>query len=271
MLWDTAGQEEFDTITRAYYRGAAAAVLAFSTSNRESLFAVKSWRRKLEAECGKLPTVLVQTKMDLIGEEVGVRPEEAEGLAAELGLRFHRISTKENLGVADVFRDLAVLAVRAQDDAAVTGGDTMGGGGEVSVAEIAQFGTSGSQATRKQQQQQSGDGGDDDDARVHSFEDLTLALGGSGQEGSASGGQEDGAAQPAPQQDGAAQQGGADPAQDGGGEQVRKPRRKSKKVGFEGGAANVNVNLPKTVVLVPTKRRTSGKKQLRDRVHCAIS
>merc|ERR1712223_2377930 len=36
MLWDTAGQEEFDCITRAYYRGAQACVLAFSCVDRES-------------------------------------------------------------------------------------------------------------------------------------------------------------------------------------------------------------------------------------------
>jgi hypothetical protein len=36
MLWDTAGQEEFDAITKAYYRGAQACVIAFSTVDRVS-------------------------------------------------------------------------------------------------------------------------------------------------------------------------------------------------------------------------------------------
>jgi len=36
MLWDTAGQEEFDCITKAYYRGAQASVLVFSTTDRAS-------------------------------------------------------------------------------------------------------------------------------------------------------------------------------------------------------------------------------------------
>ncbi len=30
QLWDTAGQEEFDSLTRSYYRGAAARVLGCS-------------------------------------------------------------------------------------------------------------------------------------------------------------------------------------------------------------------------------------------------
>ena len=29
QLWDTAGQEDFDALTRSYYRGAALAELAF--------------------------------------------------------------------------------------------------------------------------------------------------------------------------------------------------------------------------------------------------
>ncbi|CAG0920271.1 unnamed protein product [Notodromas monacha] len=47
MLWDTAGQEEFDAITKAYYRGAQACVLAFSTTDRASFFAVKRWKKKV--------------------------------------------------------------------------------------------------------------------------------------------------------------------------------------------------------------------------------
>ena len=68
MLWDTAGQEEFDAITKAYYRGAQACVIAFSTTDRASFDAVKKWKRKVEDECGHIPMVLVQNKIDLLHE-----------------------------------------------------------------------------------------------------------------------------------------------------------------------------------------------------------
>ena len=68
MLWDTAGQEEFDAITKAYYRGAQACVIAFSTTDRASFDAVKKWKRKVEDECGHVPMVLVQNKIDLMHE-----------------------------------------------------------------------------------------------------------------------------------------------------------------------------------------------------------
>ena len=66
MLWDTAGQEEFDAITRSYYRGAQACVFVFSTTDRQSLRDVRKWRKKVEEECGDIPMVLVQNKIDLI-------------------------------------------------------------------------------------------------------------------------------------------------------------------------------------------------------------
>ena len=47
MLWDTAGQEEFDAITKAYYRGAQACVVAFSTTDRASFDAVVRWKNKV--------------------------------------------------------------------------------------------------------------------------------------------------------------------------------------------------------------------------------
>lgn len=51
MLWDTAGQEEFDAITKAYYRGAQACVLAFSTTDRMSFEAIKDWKTKVSFYC----------------------------------------------------------------------------------------------------------------------------------------------------------------------------------------------------------------------------
>ena len=66
MLWDTAGQGEFDALTTAYYRGAHACIVAFSTTDRDSLTAVRHWRKKVEEECGDIPMVMVQNKIDMI-------------------------------------------------------------------------------------------------------------------------------------------------------------------------------------------------------------
>ncbi|GIL49987.1 hypothetical protein Vafri_6111 [Volvox africanus] len=108
MLWDTAGQEEFDAITRTYYRGAGAAVIAFSTTDLESFKAVQGWKDKIIAECGDIAMCLVQNKVDLIDQAV-VTPEEVEAMARQLGLKLYRTCVKENINVTEVFGYLAEL------------------------------------------------------------------------------------------------------------------------------------------------------------------
>uniref|UniRef100_A0A8C8BNJ3 Ras-related protein Rab-23 n=1 Tax=Otus sunia TaxID=257818 RepID=A0A8C8BNJ3_9STRI len=126
MLWDTAGQEEFDAITKAYYRGAQACVLVFSTTDRESFKAIPTWKEKVMTEVGDIPTVLVQNKIDLLDDSCIKKIlrifqrkskitfelllyscEEAEALAKKLKLRFYRASVKEDLNVTEVFKYLA--------------------------------------------------------------------------------------------------------------------------------------------------------------------
>jgi len=106
MLWDTAGQEEFDAITKAYYRGAQACVIAFSTTDRDSLLAVKNWRKKVEDECGDIPMVMVQNKIDMIAQSE-INQQEAEALSKECNMKLYRTSVKEDLNVGVVFQHLA--------------------------------------------------------------------------------------------------------------------------------------------------------------------
>ncbi|TGZ54814.1 Ras-related protein Rab-23 [Temnothorax longispinosus] len=111
MLWDTAGQEEFDAITAAYYRGAHACVLAYSATDRDSFDAIPSWKLKVQI-------FLVQNKIDLVDQSV-IDPDEAERLSRALGCKLLRTSVKEDIGVMSVFRHLAsrcLHEMRRSDD-----------------------------------------------------------------------------------------------------------------------------------------------------------
>ena len=109
-LWDTAGQEEYHAITRKYYRGAQAAILAFSIADRPSFDHLETWRQMLLEECGDIPTVLVQNKSDLIDSRV-VSDSEVSSLSAQWSLPLHAISVKENTGIGAVFESLAVAVL----------------------------------------------------------------------------------------------------------------------------------------------------------------
>uniref|UniRef100_A0A8D0LZL1 Ras-related protein Rab-23 n=2 Tax=Sus scrofa TaxID=9823 RepID=A0A8D0LZL1_PIG len=124
MLWDTAGQEEFDAITKAYYRGAQACVLVFSTTDRESFEAISSWREKVVAEVGDVPTVLVQNKIDLLDDSC-IKNEEAEALAKKLKLRFYRTSVKEDLNVNEGVFSTSAGSHLGRNSSALNGGDVI--------------------------------------------------------------------------------------------------------------------------------------------------
>ena len=53
-IWDTAGQDYYNAITRRYYKGADAALIVFSINDKESFENVKSWHEKVIQECGIL-------------------------------------------------------------------------------------------------------------------------------------------------------------------------------------------------------------------------
>jgi len=142
MIWDTAGQEEFGKLTRSYYLGAHACVVAFSTTDRASFEAVKGWIEKVEEVVQDIPMVLVQNKIDQIDKAVMTK-EEAEALAAEVRLKFYKTSVQENISVDDVFQYLSeqYLAKIEREKAAAAGsargaafGDTGGGTANGSAA-----------------------------------------------------------------------------------------------------------------------------------------
>eukprot|EP00753_Platysulcus_tardus_P004135 PLAT12522.10.p1 GENE.PLAT12522.10~~PLAT12522.10.p1 ORF type:complete len:281 (-),score=72.11 PLAT12522.10:454-1248(-) len=58
QIWDTAGQEDFRAITRAYYREAAAALLCYDISNRQSFRKVQNWLDAVRAHTSNENIVL---------------------------------------------------------------------------------------------------------------------------------------------------------------------------------------------------------------------
>ncbi|KAF4658415.1 Ras- protein Rab-23, partial [Perkinsus olseni] len=102
FLWDTAGQEEYDAITRGYYKGAGAAIIAFSTIDRASFEAVESWYKKIVEECGQIVMLLVQNKVDLIDQAV-VTAQEAESLSRKLRIPLYRTCVSANLNIDNAF------------------------------------------------------------------------------------------------------------------------------------------------------------------------
>jgi len=119
LLWDTAGQEMFAKLTKAYYKGAGAVVYVFSTTDRDSFTEVEKWRQKVEEECGPICSVLVQNKTDLLND-AKMTAAEVDDLARRMSMRLYRTCVKDNLLVSDVFEYLADCYLK-RGGAAVSG------------------------------------------------------------------------------------------------------------------------------------------------------
>ena len=107
MFWslieiNLLGQEEFDAITKAYYRGANACLIVFSTTDRDSFLSIEKWKSKVEFECGHIPMAIVQNKMDLSHQTL-VDRHEVENCAKRLKCKLFRTSVKDNINVENGF------------------------------------------------------------------------------------------------------------------------------------------------------------------------
>lgn len=66
QIWDTAGQETFKSITRAYYKNSVCAFLVYDVTKRESFKNIENWLDECKTQSPKtIFPVLVGNKIDL--------------------------------------------------------------------------------------------------------------------------------------------------------------------------------------------------------------
>ena len=103
QIWDTAGQESFRSITRGYYRGAAAALLTFDITRRETFISLSKWLEETKNNGNpNMIIALVANKVDLDSQRV-VSREEAEKFARENKLLYLETSAKTAFNVNETF------------------------------------------------------------------------------------------------------------------------------------------------------------------------
>ncbi|KAK9267137.1 hypothetical protein L1049_009556 [Liquidambar formosana] len=70
-LWDTAGQEQFQTITSSYYRGAHGIIIVYDVTEMESFNNVKQWLNEIDRYANDtVCKLLVGNKCDLVENKV---------------------------------------------------------------------------------------------------------------------------------------------------------------------------------------------------------
>ncbi len=105
VLWDLAGEDEFIKLRGSYLRGSAAGVLVADGTRGETLELAIDLRRRLYAEVGEVPVVLMVNKSDL-GESWEIAPQRLDSLRGD-GWQVFESSARDDSNVDLAFRTLA--------------------------------------------------------------------------------------------------------------------------------------------------------------------
>ena len=103
QIWDTAGQEAFQAITRTYYKGAIGAFLVYDITRKDTFEHITKWLNEVKANGSKdIFCILIGNKKDL-EEQRQVKYEEGKKLAEENNLLFLETSAKTAENVQEAF------------------------------------------------------------------------------------------------------------------------------------------------------------------------
>ncbi len=106
-IWDTAGQERYRSLAPMYYRGAAAAVIVYDVTNRESFSGAKSWVKELERRAGTgIVIALAGNKSDMESKR-NIEFEEVAAYAQENNLLHFETSAKTGANIKEFIQEIA--------------------------------------------------------------------------------------------------------------------------------------------------------------------
>jgi small GTP-binding protein len=103
QIWDTAGQENFRSITRAYYKNSVCALVVYDITNRDSFNNISNWVEDCKNQSPKtIFMVLVGNKSDLNDKRV-ISVDEGRELAEKYNMIFFETSAKTGDNVDLIF------------------------------------------------------------------------------------------------------------------------------------------------------------------------
>jgi len=110
-VWDTAGEEEYRTVTNSYYRNANAILVVFDVTDTDSFNRVVNWKGEGDRFADNAIHAIVGNKID-IEDERKIKKTEAEELANKLNATYFEVSAKTGQGIDALFEGVASLVLK---------------------------------------------------------------------------------------------------------------------------------------------------------------
>ena len=112
IIWDLAGQPQFNRIRHHYYEDADAGILVYDITRRDTFENIKKWYLEIKDKAKQnILMILVGNKTDLNKSRV-VTTTEAENLAKELGLSYIETSAMTGENINDTFKMMALQLIK---------------------------------------------------------------------------------------------------------------------------------------------------------------
>lgn len=135
QIWDTAGQEKFQSLGYAFYRGSDSCALVFDITNKKSFDSLVKWKQGFidnaaPNDPATYPFVVLGNKVDKEANRQ-VTAQEARAWCKENGdIPYFETSALENISVDNAFVEMAKLALKRESQNNVFSlPDTIGGAG----------------------------------------------------------------------------------------------------------------------------------------------
>ena len=118
-IYDTAGQEKFNSIVKNLFKSCQGLILVYDITSIQSFHNINNWLNYVKDNSNKeVKLLLVGNKSDL-EDKREVEIIEANNLAKEFDIELIEISAKDNIGVDDVFIKIAKMLYYGINDTEV--------------------------------------------------------------------------------------------------------------------------------------------------------
>jgi len=103
-IWDTSGQEKFNSIITSYYRNIAVAIIVFDLTNLKSFYNLKKWLTNIEYYCNK--DVLIKLIGNKCDETKSVSQRDINLLCRDYNIDYFEVSAKNNINIDNLFKNI---------------------------------------------------------------------------------------------------------------------------------------------------------------------
>jgi small GTP-binding protein len=115
-IWDTAGEEKFDSLTNFYCRNAKAAIICYDITSPPTFQNLQRWVDKISVEAEQnCAIVIVGNKLDLVEENPSLRRVDfgdAKRYAKTINAEAFEVCAASGKGVHEVFQKVVLTSVQ---------------------------------------------------------------------------------------------------------------------------------------------------------------